>query len=75
MNKALIAAVAAALLSGCAAKVVSSSPRTVVVRAMDTAVADAQRLADAECKAHSRFARLVARPSPISDEFVFDCVL
>lgn len=69
-----VALATAALLSGCAAQVVSSSQRTVVVRAGDYFVADAQKLADTECARHGRFARLIARPNASSSEFVFDCV-
>lgn len=65
------------LLTGCAAQVVSSSPRTVVI---DAGVppkwksADAQRLADAECAKHRRYARMVGRPNEDTREFVFDCI-
>lgn len=61
-------------LIGCAAQVVSSSPRTVVVRAPDGAIAESQKLADVECAKHGRYARMIERPSPRSAEFVFDCV-
>jgi len=60
-------------LSGCAAKVVSSSARTVVVSAGDAHVQEAQDLADKECAKHSRHARMIARPNPNSDQFAFDC--
>lgn len=70
--------VALALLCGCGATVVSSSPRTVVV---DGGIppnrngAQAQALADAECARHGRYARMVARPVyDQSKEYVFDCV-
>ena len=70
-----VAAVAAlVVLSGCAAKVVSSSARTVAVSAGDARVQEAQDLADKECAKHSRHARMIARPNPNSDQFVFDCV-
>lgn len=65
----------AMLLAGCAAQVVSSSPRTVVIRAGDARIAEAQTMADAECQKHGRHARLIERPSPRSSEFVYDCVL
>lgn len=71
----LLVVICVVMLSGCAAKVVSSSARTVVVRAPDLAIAESQALADAECKQHGRYARLIARPSPTSAEFVYDCVL
>ena len=70
----LVAATSVGCLIGCAAQVVSSSARTVVVRAPDNAIAKSQALADAECKKHGRFARMIDRPSARSAEFVFDCV-
>lgn len=64
-----------AVLAGCiSAKVLSSSPRSVVVRAGDLDYAVAQKLADAECSKHRRFAQMAARPGPYTAEFVFDCV-
>ncbi len=62
------------LISGCAAEVVSSSPRTVAVRAGDARIKESQALADQECAKHSRHARLAQRPSYNSAEFIFDCV-
>ena len=62
------------LLSGCAAKVVSSGPRSVVISASDDKVADAQKLAEQECRKHNRFAQLRREPTKSSDRFIFDCV-
>jgi len=74
-NTNLLTAIAVAIfLSGCAAQVVSSSARTVVVRGPSKAYAESQKLADSECKKHDRFARLVDRPSPTNNSFIFDCV-
>ena len=61
-------------LGGCAAKVVSSGPRTVVISAGDARVQEAQNMADNECAKHGRFARMITRPSAISDQFLFDSV-
>lgn len=69
-----VLAVLVVLLAGCATEVVSTSPRTVVIRARDNAYAESQKLADAECAKYQRFARLIARPGPTSAEFIFDCV-
>ena len=66
--------VAAALLAGCAAQVVSTSPRSVVVKARGSEYAEAQKLADAECHKVGRFAQMIARPGYNNSEFVFDCV-
>lgn len=67
-------AIASFALAGCAAKLVSSSPRTVVISAGDARVQEAQDMADKECSKHGRFARMIGKPSPSSDQFTFDCV-
>jgi hypothetical protein len=59
-------------LSGCAAKVLSSSPRTVVVNAGSVEAGKAQVAADAECKRHSKLARLASKPSP--NQYIYDCI-
>jgi len=64
----------AAIVSGCAARVVSSSPRSVVVDSESQGVAAAQKLADSECGKHGLHARLVNRPRFGSNEYLFDCV-
>lgn len=72
MRFVMISCVALALLSGCAAEVISSSERTVVVKASVQAVAQAQALADTECKKRNAFARLSGKATP--NQYVFDCV-
>lgn len=62
------------MISACAAKVVSSGPRSVVISGSDDKVADAQKLADKECQKHGRFAQLRREPTQSSDRFLFDCV-
>lgn len=67
------------LLAGCAASVISSNPRSVVIDAgkpplASRSSADAQRLADQECAKHNRHARMTGRPEPYRNEYVFDCV-
>lgn len=63
----------ALVLGGCAStQVVSSSPRTVIVKATVYAAAEAQALADQQCKEHGRLARLVGKTRPT--EYIFDCV-
>lgn len=68
----------ACLLTGCAAKVVSSTPRSVIISAGDKFVgatsAEAQSMADAECKKHGRFAKMTGRPDYTSNDYVFECV-
>ncbi len=59
-------------VSGCAAAVVSSSERSVVVKARHNDVAAAQALADAECRKHGRHAQL--KDKFMGHQVVFDCV-
>ena len=61
------------LLTACAAKVASSSERTVVISAAKQDVAGAQALANAECKKFDRSARLMRLPED-DRTFVFDCI-
>lgn len=80
MQKIITASTVVALLAlaGCAARVVSSSPRSVVVDPggnsfTSPTAAESQRLADAECQKHGRFAALKGYLA--NDGYVFDCVL
>lgn len=63
------------LLTGCAAKVLSSNPRSVTVQAGQVKISEAQTLADAECSKYKRFARLTIRPTDNTpNHWVFDCI-
>lgn len=66
-------AVLSVFLAGCAASVISSNSRTVVVDPGKPPrySAAVQALADAECKKHGRQARLTGEGTM---GFVFDCV-
>lgn len=61
-------------MTGCAARVLSSSERTVIIGARLQDVAGAQALADSECKKAGRLARFQGQ-GPMLNQFVFDCVL
>lgn len=69
---ALVAA--AAIVSGCAAKVVSSSQRSVMIDAKSWSADKVQQMADAECAKHGRVARMVSLPRYSTNEYLFDCV-
>jgi hypothetical protein len=75
MVRIIVPALALALC-GCAAQVISSTPRSVIVAGgAPPNAANAQALADAQCKQHGRYARMSARPVPyVSKDFVFECV-
>lgn len=70
--KIIAVAALAAVLVGCAAQVISSSERTVVVKARIQDVAEAQALADTECKKRGTLAKLSGKMS--INQYVFDCV-
>ena len=63
------------VLTGCTAtQLVSSSPRSVTIKARGAAMQEAQDMADKECAKGTRFARMIAVPNPNSNQFRFDCV-
>ena len=74
MKSITLIVISTCILAGCAAKLVSTSPRTVVISAGDARIQEAQDMADEECAKQGRFARMVGKPSPTSDQFTFDCV-
>lgn len=70
----VIVFVSICLLAGCAAEVLSTSPRSVVIKAGTAQIAAAQDMANKECEKHGRSARLNSRPAPYTPGWVFDCV-
>lgn len=62
-----------ALLSACAAKVVQSTPRTVMIGAADHDAVGALSLGQTECAKQGRNARLNTQPKE-NRLWVFDCV-
>jgi uncharacterized protein YceK len=69
------ALVAIILLSGCAARVTSTSPRSVTVNAGTLQAQEAQDLATVECEKQGLHARLSARPGIGNPrQWAFDCV-
>jgi len=62
----------AALTVGCAAKLISSSDRSVMVQARIQDAAEAQKIADVECAKYGRYARLSLKPHV--NQYVYDCV-
>ena len=70
--RAVVALMAVFVLAGCAAKVISATPRNVIVQARTQDIADATVLANAECKKQGMYARLGSKPTP--NHYSFDCV-
>lgn len=74
MRRLFVYVIAMFVISGCAAKVITSNARTVVVESHGMNTAESQILADKECAKYQRYARVVARPTFDLREYVFDCV-
>lgn len=68
----VVAVMVLALLTGCAAQVLSSGPRSVIVKARIQDAGGAQALAEAECQKNGRHARLSMKPD--ASQYAFDCV-
>ena len=61
-------------LSGCATSVVSSNPRNVVVESQSMDAKEAQRLADAECAKHKRYAKMTIKADYWERNYTFECI-
>ena len=75
MRTILLITASVYVLSGCAASVVASNPRSVTIKAGTTKAEEAQALADAECAKHNRYAKLTIPPGgeqPMN--YVYACV-
>ena len=68
----LCSLVACALVSGCAAQLVSVNEKTIVVQARRSDVAGATDIAEAQCQRRGLHARLVTKPA--ENQFGFECV-
>lgn len=64
MLRAFTTIATAAILVGCAARVTSTSPRSITINAGILQAQGAQDLATEECAKHGRHARMSARPGP-----------
>ncbi len=61
-------------LNGCATSVVSSNPRNVVVESQLMDAKEAQKLADAECAKHKRYAKMTIKADYWERNYTFECV-
>jgi len=62
------------LVLGCETTVVSSNPRQVIVKSSMNDVKESQRLAEAECGKHERYARMALKATNTDPNYTFDCV-
>ena len=70
--KLLLPLLACALMSGCAAELVSADDKLIVVKARPSKLDDARDIAEAQCQRRGLHARLTTRPA--TDQYGFDCV-
>lgn len=73
MNRILFILGVSVLVSGCAAKVVAGTERTVIISAHPSNAAGALNAAQAECVKFGRHARINETPFN-SHRWVFDCI-
>ena len=62
------------LLLGCETTVISANPRQVIVKSSMNDVKESQRLAEAECGKHERYARMALKATNTDPNYTFDCV-
>ena len=64
---------ASAFLSGCAAELLSTNDKLIVVKGRPSQMLEITDIADAECQKRSRMrARLITKPEP--GQYGFECV-
>lgn len=64
---------AGALLSGCAAEMLSTSDKLIIVKGRPSQVDDAKDIAETECQKRGAWhARLISKPA--SGQYGFECV-
>jgi hypothetical protein len=59
---------------GCETTVISANPRQVIVKSSELDAKESQRLAEAECGKHQRYARMSLKATNIDPNYTFDCV-
>ncbi len=62
----------ALIVTGCAAKVISTSERSVMIQARIQDAAEAQELATKECAKYNRVARFTIKPH--INQYAYDCI-
>ena len=64
---------ACAVLSGCAAELLSTNEKLIVVKGRPSQLVDATEIAETECQKRGRMhARLISKPEP--GQYGFECV-
>lgn len=70
----ILIGVVTSALGGCSTSVISSNARNVVVESQSLNAAEAQRLADAECQKHNRYAKMTNKGDYWDRNYTFECV-
>ncbi len=70
--KQLLLLLVCVLMAGCAAELVSSTDKLIIVKARPSRLGEARDIAESECQGRGLHARLTSKPA--SDQFGFDCV-
>ncbi|MCZ8256205.1 MAG: hypothetical protein O9327_11115 [Polaromonas sp.] len=64
---------ASAFLSGCAAELISTNEKLIIVKGRPSQLVDATEIAETECQKRGRMhARLISKPAP--EQYGFECV-
>ena len=58
------------ILLGCETTVISANPRQVIVKSSELDAKESQRLAEAECGKHQRYARMSLKATNIDPNYV-----
>ncbi|MEO7886776.1 MAG: hypothetical protein ABI893_13550 [Polaromonas sp.] len=70
--KILLPLLACIVISGCAAELVSTNDKLIVVKARPSKLGEATDIAEAECQKRGLHARLVTKPT--NEQYGFECV-
>lgn len=70
----MLIGIIAITLGGCSTSIVSSNPRNVVVESQSLNAKEAQKLADAECSKHNRYAKITIKGDYWDRHYTFECV-
>jgi hypothetical protein len=62
------------VILGCETAVISANPRQVIVKSSTADTQESQRLAEAECGKHERYAKMALKPTNTDPNYTFDCV-
>ena len=74
LNSPFLIIVGFSMLLGCETTVISANPRQVIVKSSMWDAKESQRLAEAECGKHERYAKMALKPTNTDPNYTFDCI-